>query len=103
LGKETRNKHGFATNMGTALAVDGFAIEIIKHNASALNGQEVTANRNRKGLWGLISQVGCDSNTKVHFFQTDWPRAKNDLTCFRSTMLHYQISCTLLEMRLIHH
>jgi len=41
--KKRENKHGFATNMGTALAVDGFVIEIIKPNADDLNGQEVTA------------------------------------------------------------
>ena len=59
------NKHGFSTNMGAALAVDGFVIEIIKPSAADLNGQEVTAYRNRKGFWGLILQVGCDSNAKV--------------------------------------
>jgi hypothetical protein len=81
------NKHGFSTNIGTALAVDGFVIEIIKPDAADSNGQEVTAYRNRKGFWRLIVQVGCDSNAKVHFVQTDWPGATNDLTCFRSTML----------------
>jgi hypothetical protein len=74
--------------MGTTLATDGFVIEITKPCAFDLNGQEVTAYRNRKGFWGLIAQVGCDSNAKVRFVQTDWPGATNDLTCFRSTMLY---------------
>jgi hypothetical protein len=91
--KKRENKHGFATNMGTALAVDGFVIEIIKPNADDLNGQEVTAYRNRKRFGGLISQVGCDSNAKVCFVQKDWPGATNDLTCFRSTML-YNLLCS---------
>jgi hypothetical protein len=91
--KKQENKHRFATNMGTALAVDGFVTEIIKPNAADLNGQEVTAYRNRKGFWGLISQVGCDSNAKVHFVQTDWPRATNDLACFRSTILYNLLCC----------
>jgi hypothetical protein len=51
--------------MGTALAVDGFVIEIIKPSAADLNGQEVTAYRNRTRFWGLIAQVGCHSNVKV--------------------------------------
>jgi hypothetical protein len=68
--------------MGIALAVDGFVREIIKPSAADLNGQEVAAYRNRKGFWGLIAQVGCYSNAKMHFVQTDWPGATNDLTCF---------------------
>jgi hypothetical protein len=67
--------------MGTALAVDGFVIETIKPDAKHLQGQEVGCYRNRKGVWGLISQVGCDANA------TDWPGATNDLSCFRETPL----------------
>ena len=33
-----RDCHGFATNMGTALAVDGFVIETVKPDAKDLNG-----------------------------------------------------------------
>jgi hypothetical protein len=55
--KKRENKHRSTTNMGTALAVDGFVVEIIKPNAADLNGQEVTAYRNRKRFWGLISQI----------------------------------------------
>jgi hypothetical protein len=51
--------------------VDGFVIEIIKPNAADLNGQEVTTYKNKKGFWWLIAQVRCDSNTKVHFVQTE--------------------------------
>jgi hypothetical protein len=90
--KNRQNKHGFATNMGTALGVDGFVIEIIKPNAADLNSQEVAACRNIKGFGGLIAQVGCDSYTIVRFVQTDWPGATNDLTCFRSTIL-YNLLC----------
>jgi hypothetical protein len=50
--KKRENKHGFATNMGTTLAVDGFVIKIIKSNAADLNGQEVTAYRNKKEVLG---------------------------------------------------
>ncbi len=83
-----KKKHGFAMNMATALAVDGFVIEIVKPSAADLNGQDITAYRNRKGFGGLIAQVGCDSNAKVQFVQTDWPGATNDLTCFRTTMIY---------------
>jgi len=82
-----KDRHGFATNMGTALAVDGFVIEIVKPDAKDLNGQEVSCYRNRKGVWGLISQVACDANAKIRFVQTDWPGATNDVTCFRETAL----------------
>jgi hypothetical protein len=82
-----RERHGFATNMGTALAVDGFVIETVKPDAKDLNGQEVSCYRNRKGVWGLISQVACDANAKIRFVQTDWPGATNDLSCFRETPL----------------
>jgi len=92
--KKRENNHGFATNIGTVLSVDGFVIEIIKPNTAVLNGQEVTAyKKKRKGFGGLISQVGCDSNAKVRFVQTNWPGATNDLTCFRSTML-YNLLCS---------
>ncbi len=82
-----KDRHGFATNMGTALAVDGFVIETVKPDPKDLNGQEVSCYRNRKGVWGLISQVACDANAKIRFVQTDWPGATNDLTCFRETAL----------------
>jgi hypothetical protein len=35
-----KDQHGFTTNMGTVLAVDGFVIEIVKPDAKDLNGQE---------------------------------------------------------------
>jgi hypothetical protein len=73
--------------MGTALAVDGFFIETVKPDPKDLNGQEVSCYRNRKGVWGLISQVACVANAKIRFVQTDWPGATNDLTCFRETAL----------------
>jgi hypothetical protein len=57
-----RDHHGFATNLDTALAVDGFTIERVKLDAKDLNGQEVSCYRNRKGIWGLISQAACDAN-----------------------------------------
>ena len=82
-----KDRHGFATNMGTALAVDGFVIEIVKPDAKDLNGQEVSCYRNRKSVWGLISQVACDANAKIRFVQTDWPGATNDVTCFHETAL----------------
>jgi hypothetical protein len=46
--------HGFTTNMGTALAVDGFIIEIVKPDAKDLHGQEAGCYRNQKGVWGVI-------------------------------------------------
>jgi hypothetical protein len=73
--------------MGTSLAVDGFVIETLKPDAAHLNGQEVGCYRNRKGFWGVISQVACDANAKVRYVQTDWPGATNDLSCFRETAL----------------
>jgi hypothetical protein len=82
-----KDRHGFTTNTGTALTIDGFVIETIKPDAKHLQGQEVGCYRNRKGVWGLISQVGCDANAKVGFVQTDWPGATNDLSCFRETPL----------------
>ena len=82
-----KDRHGFTTNMGTGLALDGFVIEILKPNAKDLNGQEVGCFKNRKGFWGLISQLACDANAKVRFVQTDWPGATNDITCFRGTQL----------------
>jgi len=85
--RKRRERHGFATNMGTVLAVDGYVIEIKKPTATDLDGQEVSCYRNRKGFWGLITQVGCDCNGKVRFVQTDWPGATNDLSCFRETPL----------------
>jgi hypothetical protein len=82
-----KDRHGFSTNMGTALAVDGFVIKTIKPDAKHLQGQEVGCYRKRKGVWGLISQVGCDANAKVRFVQIDWPGSTNDLSCFRETPL----------------
>jgi hypothetical protein len=55
--KKREKKHVFAANMVTVLAVDGFVIEIIKCNAANLNGQEVTAYRNRTGFWGLFLRL----------------------------------------------
>jgi hypothetical protein len=40
--------------MGTALAVDGFIIEIVKPDAKDLHGQEAGCYRNQKGVWGVI-------------------------------------------------
>jgi hypothetical protein len=60
--KEHKDHHGFSTNMGTALALDVFVIEIQKPNASDLDGQEVGCFRNHKGFWGLISHIACDPN-----------------------------------------
>jgi len=82
-----KDRHGFTTNMGTALVVDGFVIETVKPDAKHLNGQEVTCYQNWKGVWGVISQVACDANAKVWFVQTDWPGATNDLSCFHETPL----------------
>ena len=80
-----KDYHGFTTNIGTTLAVDGFVIETVKPDTKQLNGQEVTCYRNRKCVWGVISQVACDANAKVWFVQTDWPGATNDLSCFCET------------------
>ncbi len=74
------------TNLGTALAIDGYVIEIKKPSASELNGKEVACFRNRRGFWGLITQVGCDSNGKVRFVQTDWPGATNDYPVFEKLL-----------------
>jgi hypothetical protein len=82
-----RDCHGFATNMGTALAVDGFVIETVKPDAKDLNGQEVSCYINWKGVRGLISQVACDANAKIRFVQTDWSSENNDLSCFCETPL----------------
>jgi hypothetical protein len=80
--RKRRERHGFATNMGTVLAVDGYVIEIEKPTATDLDGQEVSCYRNQKGFWGLITQVGCDCNGKVCFLQTDWPGFERH-HCFR--------------------
>jgi hypothetical protein len=77
-----RDCHGFASNMGTVLAVDGFVIETVKPDAKDLDGQEVSCYRNCKWVWGLISQVACDANAKVRFVQTDWPSDTNVLVLF---------------------
>ncbi len=61
--------------MGTAMALDGFFIEIKKPDGAALNGKNVDC---------LITQLGCDSNGKIRFLQTDWPGATNDISCFRA-------------------
>jgi len=39
--RKRRERHGFATNMGTVLAVDGYVIEVKKPTASEFDGQEV--------------------------------------------------------------
>jgi hypothetical protein len=83
--KEAR--HGLAAKMGTVLAVDGFVLKIKKPSAASLLGQSVDGYRNHKGFWGLITYVGSDSNAIIHFVQTDWPGATNDITCFRQTPL----------------
>ncbi len=85
--RKRRERHGFATNMGTVLAVDGYVIEIKKPTATDLDGQEVSCYRNRKGFGGLTTQIGCDCNGKVCFVQTVWPGATNDLSCFQETPL----------------
>ncbi len=85
--RRRKERHGFTTNMGTVLAVDCYVIEIKKPAATELDGQEVSCYRNRKGFWGLITQIGCDSSAKVRFVQTDWPGATNDLSCFQETTL----------------
>jgi len=82
-----RNRHGFASNMGTALAVDGFMIETVKPDSKDLDGQQECCYRNHKGVWGLLSQVACDANAKVRFVQTDWPGATNNISCFCETGL----------------
>ncbi len=46
-----RDCHGFAINMGIALAVDGFLIKTVKPDVKDLNGQEVSCYSNRKGVW----------------------------------------------------
>jgi len=61
-----------------------------------LDGQQVGCYRNRKGYWGLISQVACDSNAKVRFVQTDWPGATNDLSCFKETKIYSLLRSNLL-------
>jgi hypothetical protein len=85
--KKRRDHHGFTTNMGTVLALDGFLMEIKNPNTFELDGQEVGIYRNRKGFWGLTSQVAFDSNAKVRIVQTDWPGATNNLSCFKETPL----------------
>jgi hypothetical protein len=60
-----KDSHGFAANLGTALALNGFVIEIRIPTAEELNGKEVSCFPSRKGFWGLITQVGCDSNWKL--------------------------------------
>ena len=75
----------------TSLALDGFVIEMLKPDANDLNGQDVTCYRNRKGVWGLISQLGCDANAKVRFVQTDWPGATNDVSCLCGTQLFHML------------
>jgi hypothetical protein len=62
-----KDRHGFTTNMGTALAVDGFVIETVKPDAKHLQGQDVGCYRNCKGVWGFIFQVRCDANAKIRF------------------------------------
>jgi hypothetical protein len=45
-----RDCHGFASKMGTSLAVDGFVIETVKPDAKDLDGQEVSCYSYRKGV-----------------------------------------------------
>ncbi len=87
--RRRKERHGFTTNMGTVLTVDGYDIEMKKPAATELDGQEVSCYRNRKGFWGLITQIGCDSSAKVRFVQADWPGATNDLSCFQETTLFH--------------
>jgi hypothetical protein len=70
------------------MAVVGYVIEIKKSFAAESDGQEVSCYQNRKGFWGLITQVGCNSNAKVRFVQTDWPGATNHLSCFQEMPLY---------------
>jgi hypothetical protein len=42
-------------------------------------------------VWGLISQVGCDTNSKVRFEQTEWPGTTYDLSCFCENALFLRI------------
>jgi hypothetical protein len=37
--RKRRERHGFAPNMGTVLAVDGYVVEIKKPTAADLDGQ----------------------------------------------------------------
>jgi hypothetical protein len=60
--RKRRERHGFATNLGTVLAVDGHVVEIKKSTAADLDGQEVSCYQKWNGFWGLITQVGCDCN-----------------------------------------
>jgi hypothetical protein len=85
--RKRRERHGFVTNMGTVLAVDGYVVEIKKPTAADLDGEEVSCYHSWKGFWGLIIQVSCDCNGKVRFVEMDWPGATNDLSCFRETQL----------------
>jgi DDE superfamily endonuclease len=81
-------RHGFASNFGTLLALDGFVLEIIKPSPKSLLNKDVSHCRNQKGFWGLIAQVGVDSNVKVVTVAVNWPGSTNDITCFRETQLY---------------
>jgi hypothetical protein len=81
-------RHGFATNQGTLIAVDGIVPEIRQPKRSELDGQDVRHYMNRKGFWALVCQVGCDVNGKVRMVATDWPGATNDVVAFRETALY---------------
>jgi hypothetical protein len=43
-------RHGFASKMWTAMAVDGFVMENKQHDGSALNGKDINCYGNRKGF-----------------------------------------------------
>ena len=108
--KKKENKHGFATNMGTALAVDGFVIEIIKLNAADLNGQEVKHTEVERGLGGLFLRLDVIPMQKCTSFKQIGPglqmiQLASEVQCciIYFAAEAYQISCTLFEMRLIHH
>ncbi len=45
--------HGFAANKRTAIALDGFVMEIKKPDGAALNGKDINCYRNRKGFQGF--------------------------------------------------
>jgi DDE superfamily endonuclease len=84
---ERIRRHTVDTMYGTMLAVDGFVLQIKKPSPKSLNGKDVSCYRNRKGYWGLIAQVGVDSNARVVYVAVNWPGATNDITCFRETLV----------------
>jgi DDE superfamily endonuclease len=70
------------------MVIDSFVIQIIKPSQKSLDGKDVAHYRNRKGFWGLIAQVGVDTNARVIYVSVKWPRATNNITCFRETSIY---------------